>query len=143
MVRAPEDRSGASTAAGSRGGRESAEHDEASTHVAVIVARIVRLARIQVARARLHAQRMVFLVLGGIVLALVAAVAAWSGARLLVGGLTAGLTELLDGRVWLAELCSGLLLLAGTAAGLVAVRSWSERRILRDHLERGNDEPEN
>jgi hypothetical protein len=112
------------------------ELDSLSAHVAEIAAQVARLARIRVARARLRARRTAFLVLGGIVLAIVAAAAALAGVRLVVSGLTAGLGELVAGRVWLAELWSGLLLLAGTAILLVLARSWSERRFLRDFLRR-------
>jgi hypothetical protein len=119
---------------------ESGELEGTSAHLAAIASQMARLVRIQLARARLHAGRTAFLVLGAIVLALVTTAAALSGVRLFVRGLTAGLAELAEGRVWLAELWSGLLLLAGTAVALVFLWSWCGRRIVREYLERGGDE---
>lgn len=106
-----------------------------------IAEQLSRLARVRVARARLRARRVAFLVLGGIVLAVVAGALALAGVRLFVGGLTAGMSELVDGPVWLAELWSGLLLLAGTTALLVLLRTWSERLVLRDLLRRNRRRP--
>ncbi len=104
----------------------------ASFHLAEIAGHLSRLARIRAARARLRMRRVVFLALGGSVLAIVATAAGLSGVHLLVRGLTAGLTEVADGRAWLAELASGLVILAGTALLLVSLQLWSERRLLRD-----------
>lgn len=133
MLRTHEDRSGAPF--GERP-RDDGELDTLTAHVAAIAGQVARLVRIRVARTRLRAHRLAFLALGGIVLALAAAATTLAAVRLVVRGLTAGVVELVDGRVWLAELWTGLLLLAVTAILLVSIRSWSERRLLRDLLRR-------
>jgi hypothetical protein len=90
------------------------------------------LAHVRAARYGLLLSRTVFLTLGGIVLAIVCTAASLAGVRLAVRGLTGALTTALDGRVWLAELWSGLVILAGTALLVVSIHAWLERRILRD-----------
>lgn len=136
MLRTDGQRTGAPFGQSPREDAADGELHALSAHVAEIAGQVARLARIQVARTRLRARRLAFLALGGILLALVAAAAALAGVRLVVSGLTAGLGEVVGGRVWLAELWSGLLLLAVTAILLVSIRSWSERRLLRDLLRR-------
>ncbi len=106
-------------------------HASLSAHLTEIIGHLSRLARIRVMRVRLRTGRVVFLALSGILLALVTAAAALAGVRLVIRGVSAGLLEVVDGRVWLAELWSGLILLAGTGLLLVSVHSWSERRLLR------------
>jgi len=127
-----EDRDGAPTAGRAGNGAPLGDVESLSGHVAEIAGQVARLVRIRAARARLRARQTAFLVMGGIVLALAAAAAALAGVRLFVSGLTAGLGELVDGRTWLAELWSGLLLLAGTGLALVWLQRWSERRLVRD-----------
>lgn len=131
-----EDRNGA-PAGGRSNGAPPGDVGSLSGHVAEIAAAVARLVRIRAARARLRAHRTAFLVLGGAVLAFAAAAAALAGVRLIVSGLTAGLGELVHGQTWLAELWSGLLILAGTGIALVWLRGWSERRVLRDLRRRG------
>ena len=131
VLRVQEDRGG-TAGERPRDDRQDGDLDTLSAHVSEIAGQLARLARIRIARARLRAQSAAFSVLGGIVLALVVAAAALAGVRLVARGLTAGLGELVGERVWLAELWAGLLLLAGTAALIVSIRWWSERRLLRD-----------
>ena len=131
VLRVQEDRGG-TAGERPRDDRQDGDLDTLSAHVSEIAGQLARLARIRSARARLRAQSAAFSVLGGIVLALVVAAAALAGVRLVARGLTAGLGELVGERVWLAELWAGLLLLAGTAALIVSIRWWSERRLLRD-----------
>ena len=108
-----------------------------TAHAADIAAHVSRLAHVRAARLGLWVIRTVFLTLGGIVLAIVCAAASLAGVRLAVRGLTGALTAALDGRVWLAELWSGLAVLAGTALLVVSVHAWVERGILRDLKKRG------
>jgi hypothetical protein len=129
-----EDRNSA-PAGGRSNGASLGDAGSISGHVAEIAAEIARLVRIRAARARLRANQTAFLVLGGVALAFAAAAAALAGVRLIESGLTAGLGELVHGRTWLAELWSGLVILAGTGIALVWLRGWSDRRILR-HLRR-------
>lgn len=91
---------------------------------------LARLARIQRIRGRLRVQRLVFLVLGGLVLGLAGTVTSLAGAFLFVRGLSAGLGEVFAGRVWLAELTTGAILVGGLVLALLVVRVWSERRML-------------
>jgi hypothetical protein len=139
VLRAQGERNGAPSGAEPGGGRPHEELQSLAALATEIAGPVKRLARIRLARMRLRASRVAFLVLGGFALAVAATAAALAGVRLFVRGLTAGLGELADGRVWLAELWSGLLLLAGTAAVLVWIRSWLERRLVRDALGRGKE----
>ena len=107
-----------------------------TAHAAEIAAQVSRLARVRAARLSLWVNRTVFLALGGIVLAIVLATACLAGVRLAVRGLTGTLTSALDGRVWLAELLSGLAILVGAALLVVSVHAWVERRILKDLKDR-------
>jgi len=102
-----------------------------AAHVADIAAHVSRLARVRAARLSVRVSRTVFLALGGVVLATLCTAAGLAGVRLAVRGLTGALTAALDGRAWLAELSSGLVVLAGTALVVLAVQTWIERRILR------------
>lgn len=140
MLRTEEQERNGAAPGGTSGEGRASPLDSLSFHALEIAGRVSRLARVRAARARLRVSRTVFLVLGGIVLALVAAAASLAGVRLIVSGLTAGLTELAAGRTWLAELWSGLVLLALTALLLVWARAWSERRVLRDLERRHGDD---
>lgn len=112
-----------------------------TAHAAEIAAQVSRLAHVRAARFDLTVSRTVLLMLGGLVLAIVCAAASLAGVRLAVRGLTGALTSALDGRVWLAELCSGLVVLACTALLLVSVHAAVERRIVRNlERRRGRDE---
>ena len=120
---------------GVRGDGDQGESGSANDQLFEIVGQLARLARIRIARTRLHTRRKAFLVFGVGLLALVAGAISLAGVRLFVGGLSQGLRELVaDDRLWLAELWTGLLLLAGT--GIVLVTAWriAERRVLREHL---------
>lgn len=110
--------------------------DRLLAHLLEIADHVSRLILIGTTRAQLRVHRAACLALLGIALGLAATALVLAGARLLARGLTAGLTELLDGRIWLAELSSGLVLLAGTVLLILAVRSWSERRLLRRLVQR-------
>jgi uncharacterized BrkB/YihY/UPF0761 family membrane protein len=100
-------------------------------HAAAIAALVSRLMRVRAARRRLWVSRTLFLVLGALVLAAVIVAASLAGVRLAVSGLTGGLTAVLDGRPWLAELCSGLLVLLCIALLLASIHRWLQRRVLR------------
>lgn len=115
----------------SQNGHEAGLASTFAAHAAEIAEQVSRLARVRAARFRLRAGQTVLLALGGVVLVIVSAAASLAGVRLLVRGLTGGLTAALEGRVWLAELGSGLAFLAGTVLLLVLVHAWVGRRALR------------
>jgi len=101
-----------------------------STHVAEIAALLGRLARIRAARWRLRTLQLGLLVPAALVLVVVAVALGLAGVGLLVGGLSAGLTELWPTRPWLADLVAGLLLLTGCGLLFAGVRAAGERRVL-------------
>jgi hypothetical protein len=101
-----------------------------SAHVAEIAALVERLARIRAARWRLHTLQLGLLVPAALVLVVVAVALGLAGVGLFVGGLSAGLSELWPTRPWLADLVTGLLLLAGCGLLFAGVRAVGERRVL-------------
>lgn len=132
MLRTQEDREGTGNSARQGDGSSHGEFESFSAYFTDMADQVAHLGRIQVARGRLRARRAGFLAITGIVVAVVAAAIALSGVRLFVDGLTLGLSELVEGRLWMGQLFTGLLLLALTALALVTIRSWSERQVLRD-----------
>lgn len=84
------------------------------------------------ARGRVRLQHAVFLALGAVAFLSVAVAASLSGVQLFVRGLAAGLTRAFGGRVWLGELVSGVILLGATLLLFLALRAWSERRVLHE-----------
>ncbi|MCY2959074.1 MAG: hypothetical protein NTY35_02825 [Planctomycetota bacterium] len=101
-------------------------------HVTEITGHASRLAQLRVARWKVRATWAVSAVLLGLIVVVVAIATGLAGVWLVFRGLPATLTELLGGRAGLADLLSGLILLAGIGSFVLAARSWSERRILRD-----------
>lgn len=75
----------------------------------------------------------------GLILMVVTIAAGLAGVWLVFRGLPATLTEVTGVGPGVADLVSGLVLLASIAVFVLAARSWSERRILREIEER--DEP--
>jgi hypothetical protein len=133
MVAPSGTRTGDGSANGSAGGacppgaREARDICEHADRIGTLLA---RLARIQVARSKVRAQRYAFLALGGLALGLVGAVAVLGGTFLFARGLAVGLSEAFGGRAWLGELASGPLLVGGTMLGLVVLRAVCGRRAL-------------
>lgn len=110
---------------------EAREWEPFAVHAAEIAGHVNRLTQIWALRARLRTQRLVVLVLAGVVGAVTFAVFAFQAARLVVRGLTAGLSELAGGRAWVGELGSGLMLFAILLGSLLWIRSAGERRLLK------------
>ncbi len=111
--------------------RAEREREPFAAHAAEIAGHVGRLTQIWALRARLRTQRLIVLVLAGVIGAVTFAVFAFQAARLVVSGLTVGLTELAEGRTWVGELGSGLLLFAVLLGSLLWIRSAGERRLLK------------
>jgi hypothetical protein len=119
----------------------SGDPNRIAEHVSEIAEHVSRLVRLRIARSGVRMSRVLFLAFGGVLLLLVCATTSLAGALYFVRGLNATLTEVLGGRAWLAELASGILLLAGMALLLVSVQAWSERRMLREFVKRHGRKP--
>lgn len=113
------------------GPAEERERKPFEDHVAGIAGHVSRLMHIWALRARVRTQRLVVLVLAAVVAGIALCVFSFQAARLVVSGLTQGIAELAGGRAWVGELAAGVLILCGIAASLLAIRGWSERRLLK------------
>jgi len=109
-------------------------------HVADIASHASRLTQLRVARWQVRASWAVSAAILGLILLLVTTATGLAGVWLVFRGLPATLTELTGVGPGVADLVSGLALLAGIAVFVLAARSWGERRILRELEERDEAE---
>ncbi len=110
-----------------------------SRHFAEITGHASRLAHLRAARFELKVSQTITGVFLGLTLAMMTMVLGLAGVWLVFRGLPATLAQLLGGRVWLADLLSGLILVSGVVVLVLAVQKWSERRILRKLEEHDED----
>jgi len=110
-------------------------------HVAEITSHASRLSRLRMARWEIRTTWLVSAVFLGLTLTVVVIATGLAGVSLIARGLPTTLTGLLGGRVGLAELVSGLILLGGIGAFVLAARAYGERHILRGLEERDESRP--
>ncbi len=101
-------------------------------HLAEITSHASRLSRLRAARWKIRTTWAVSAVLLGLIATLVVIATALAGVWLVFRGLPPTLALVLGGNEGLADLVSGLILLAGIGAFVLIVRSRIERGILHD-----------
>lgn len=109
-------------------------------HLAEITSHAARLSRLRAARWKIRTTWAVSAALLGLIATLVVIATALAGVWLVFRGLPPTLALVLGGNEGIADLASGLILLAGIGAIVLIVRSRIERSILRELEE--HDEPE-